>query len=83
MFVDPCVELGFSGGSVTTDCPSSPEYCQRNYCQSFQGCLREGDGSATATCGYWVDGWTTVSGEEALVVSELLGCVPTDDFLTP
>lgn len=77
-----CVSRVFRGGTVTDACPSSPEYCLGMYCQTFQGCRQDGDGLA-APCGYWVEGWTFSGGGEAIITTARLGCVPTDDFVTP
>lgn len=81
LFEVECIDEGFRGGTVTNDCPSSPEYCDRSNCQTLEGCRRDGDDLAEP-CGYWVDGWTIIGGQEAFIITARLGCVRTDEFVT-
>jgi hypothetical protein len=76
IFKDSCIALQTYPGSRAASCPKSPDFCERGRCQSFDGCL-----IPEAECGYWVDGFSIIGGEETIEVPVNLGCVPTAEFV--
>lgn len=78
IFVSECVSAEPRGGTVAASCPRSAEYCERGTCQSFAGCTQS-DGE----CGYWIDSYKIVGGQEVLEVSAALGCVAPAEVVQP
>lgn len=84
VFRSTCVDATPRGGELASSCPDSREYCQRTRCKTFRGCtLSPGDAGAPAGCGYWVEGWEIVGGEEVIELTAQLDCVPTEEFASP
>jgi hypothetical protein len=78
IFVDSCQALEHRGGSLSADCPESADYCDYDRCQTFEGCQQEG-----GECGFWVESYLIVGGEEVWDISAELGCVAPEEFVEP
>lgn len=78
VFIAACVELRARGGAKSTDCPASPRYCKGERCQEFPGCL-----DASSKCGFWVEGFDLVAGDEVMHVTAELECVGSEEFREP
>lgn len=78
IFVADCIELEGRGGALSSECPDSPEYCKGERCQTFAGCL-----DASSNCGFWVDGFDFVAGDEIIQVAAQMQCVAHEEFKEP
>jgi|GEM_PF-2915988 len=78
IFVTHCVDLEARGGALSSECADSPEYCKGERCQEFPGCV-----DASSNCGFWVEGFDFIAGEEVIHFAAHLQCVPKEEFIEP